>query len=306
MTCYKPLSAFDTGLKTDTGKTRIVIRPCRTLKTTFHGSVLHNPILVPCGKCIGCKLDRAKEWSLRIMLEASLYDDSLNHFVTLTYDDEHNPVTLVKKHVQDFMKRLRSRFSDRKIRFFLCGEYGGSTARPHYHLVLMNCPLDDLEPFYKVHFNGLYTSKLINECWHNKGMVTIGSLTVKSAGYTARYCLKKTGESRDDKVRMLKHGLVPEFTLMSRNPGIGAYAFKKEWFLNQEIFMSGQKFKIPRFYNQMLERMEYDLSGLKDFAREKFLIYIKEFDNYFDELAKRELIKNEQIKILKIRKCDSV
>ena len=126
---------------------------------------------VPCGQCIGCRIDRSRQWANRCMLELQYHDSA--YFVTLTYDDLHVPkayypdpdtgeahqsLTLCKRDFQLWMKRLRKRFSDDKIRFFACGEYGGSTHRPHYHAIVFGLHLDDLVKYKTVQEgDGYYT-----------------------------------------------------------------------------------------------------------------------------------------------------
>jgi hypothetical protein len=65
------------------------------------------PLQLPCGQCVGCKLERSRQWAVRCMHEASLYEN--NCFVTLTLDDDHLPSdgSLDKDIFQRFMKRLR-------------------------------------------------------------------------------------------------------------------------------------------------------------------------------------------------------
>lgn len=88
---------------------------------------------VPCGKCINCRVSRSREWTIRLMNELQYYKTSL--FVTLTYDDEHLPSDngLHISDLQKYFKRLRRDldYSNRKIKYFACGEYGDQFGRPH-------------------------------------------------------------------------------------------------------------------------------------------------------------------------------
>lgn len=97
-------------------------------------------LLVPCGKCLQCRIKKRKEWSMRCLHEMDMYDDSI--FVTLTYDDDYLPPnsSLVKADLQKFFKRLRKRHES-KIRYFACGEYGSRTQRPHYHAIIFGMSL---------------------------------------------------------------------------------------------------------------------------------------------------------------------
>lgn len=115
---------------------------------------------VPCGHCLGCRLDRSKYWAERMLLEYATHRDGIPDksalFVTLTYDDDHVPFVRchdgVMRHNLDprdpqlFIKRLRKFYDtrfDRKLRFYLCGEYGSTTFRPHYHMILFGATIAD-------------------------------------------------------------------------------------------------------------------------------------------------------------------
>lgn len=187
---------------------------------------------VPCGGCVGCRIDRAREWSIRLLHESKLHERSV--FLTLTYDDLHLPKdgSLVKKHPQDFMKRLRRRHArsndGAKLRYYLCGEYGDTTYRPHYHMILFGCDFSDSRAHSKGS-NGdqIYTSKLLDEIWSH-GQCYIGSVTADSCGYVSRYIMKKiTGDRAEEHYRRVDpltgevFDLLPEYNDMSRRPGIG-------------------------------------------------------------------------------------
>ena len=163
-------------------------------------------IQVPCGCCLECRIQHSREWSDRCVLEAKKYKD--NYFVTLTYDDEHLPAknSLCPDDLVNFMKRLRKKFPNHKIRFFACGEYGTGgnnplvPMRPHYHIILFNCPLNDLSYNFQKMENGrlvnhlrpvnkgdLKFSSTIYELWQYKGMISVGSFSYESARYVAQY-----------------------------------------------------------------------------------------------------------------------
>lgn len=95
-----------------------------------------------------CRLNRRRLWTHRLLLEQLKHGDSC--FLTLTYDEKHLPEggSLVPKHAQDFLKRLRSK-TNLKLRYYLVGEYGEDTERPHYHVALFgypNCAYNLLSP----------------------------------------------------------------------------------------------------------------------------------------------------------------
>lgn len=206
---------------------------------------------VPCGKCVGCRMDRAKAWTVRIEHEAQMWER--NRFVTLTYRDDALPADLSLRYrdVQLFMKRLRKRAGpgNGPVRFFLCGEYGGRTGRPHYHAILFNFAPPD-ERFLA---NGTARSEWIEDVWSH-GHAVLGSVTSSSAAYVAGYTLKKAGRAPIvvDHATGEYFEREPEFVQMSRRPGIGARWFERfgaDVFPQDQAVMSGGKVKRPpRYY----------------------------------------------------------
>lgn len=172
----------------------------------------------PCGRCMPCLFNRRRTWAHRIMLEAALRED--NSFVTLTYDDEHLVrETLEPNHVKDWLKRLRSRISPLRVRYYLVGEYGDETGRPHYHAALFGFPTCRFE---KTQYrNGLLRCctqcELVRDTW-GFGNVFLGTLEINSAQYVAGYVTKKMTRFDDPRLKVGQH---PEFARMSLRPGIG-------------------------------------------------------------------------------------
>lgn len=209
-------------------------------------------VTVPCGQCIGCRVDRTQDWTTRIVHEASLHD--LNQFVTLTYSDAHLPPgnTLVKKDFQDFMKRLRKhhhKANGAKLRYFAVGEYGDTSERAHYHAVIFGIDFTDKRAHSKnEHGDQLFTSDLLDSIW-GKGHAFFGKVTVRSANYVAKYCIKKVNGS----MAASHYGTrQPEFAVMSLKPGIGSGWFEKhqaDVFPSDFIVLQGKKRSPPRFYD---------------------------------------------------------
>lgn len=267
-------------------------------------------IYVPCQNCVGCRMDYAKVWANRCCLEA--LDYTHNYFITLTYDSQSIPyssdgvATLFKRDLQLFLKRLRKHFkkyyNHDGIRFFACGEYGSEeyTQRPHYHIILFNCPIPDLTPFYS-NFNGdmVYTSQLIFDLWQRKGFVVIGDCDWRSCAYVGRYVMKK--HKGKDKDWYFNNGLMPEFCTMSRKPGIGYKYYDKH---KRDIYdfdsitiatKDGHKsFKPPRYFDNLfaLESPE-QLELLKE-RRRKVAEYNMELElsntdlSFYDYLGVKE------------------
>lgn len=177
-----------------------------------------------CGQCLPCRINRRRLWTSRLLLEQAKHSDS--SFVTLTYSEKKLPkgATLVPKHTQDWLKKLR-RKTDGGIRFYLVGEYGDASERPHYHVALFGYPAcawypnEDAESIRQRNKCVCIPCSTIRSTWGN-GLTDCGSLTKDSAQYVAGYVTKKM-TSKDD-IRL--SGRHPEFARMSNRPGIGALA----------------------------------------------------------------------------------
>lgn len=249
MPCYKPLSAW--RVSAGAGKSRIYFS-----KDEGNFWDTREGIDLPCGQCIGCRLERSRRWAVRIMHEAQMHEASC--FITLTYSDEHVPRngSLDVRDFQLFMKRLR-RGSSGPLRFFHCGEYGDQTARPHYHACLFGEDFLSDRQLLKANKQGdpLYVSDKLSEAW-GLGHANFGALTFESAAYVARYCLKKiSGAKAADHYGDRK----PEYVTMSRRPGIGATwfaRFGKEVYPSDSTVMRGKEMMPPPFYDKLLEKTD--------------------------------------------------
>lgn len=250
MSCYFPNKAYRSLVKNENGKFPMIFRP--GVKAEID---VENPIMLPCGKCNGCMLDRARDWAIRCVHESELYDD--NSFVTLTYNDANLPPngSLNKRHFSLFMKRLRKRFSDVRIRFFQCGEYGEEFNRPHHHAILFNIDFPDKYLWREKGDNRYYRSEILEELWPY-GNSEIGDVTFDSASYVARYVLKKL--NIDDKEAHYR-GRVPEYITMSRRPGIGhdwISRYLSDVYPSDRVVVRGKLLCLPpRYYDKL-----YDLT----------------------------------------------
>lgn len=261
MACYNPIVGYR-GPVNENGKRPIVFRKPST-GTLFEQEV-------PCGKCVGCRLTYARHWSVRCLHEASTHEE--NCFVTLTYDDDHLPDngSLEVRDLQLFMKKLR-RNRERAgfflpMKYFFAGEYGPNTYRPHYHGLLFGHDFRDKKHSVTRLGNKVYESEELNKLWKN-GYASIGDVNSASAAYVARYCVKKVSEI--DSVETLEEdrrffvdkrdGVIrrKEFTIMSRNPGIGKEwydKFKGDVYPSDEVIMNGKVYKPPRYYDNLLDK----------------------------------------------------
>lgn len=249
---------------------------------------------LPCGQCIGCRLERSRQWAIRCVHEASLYER--NCFITLTFAPEHLPKSgsLDKRDFQLFMKRLRKRYGA-GVRYFHCGEYGEKGGRPHYHACLFNFDFDDRELWSTRGGVKLFTSKALQELWPF-GFSTIGDVTFESAAYVARYVTKKvTGpaaaghyERVDAKGEVTT--VVPEYVTMSRRPGIGRPwldRYISDVYPHDRVVLRGQEMHPPKYYDSLFELanpLEFD--DVKESRKRKMMACAK--DSSYERLRVRE------------------
>ncbi|WNK13474.1 MAG: replication initiator protein [Microvirus sp.] len=264
-------------------------------------------IQLPCNGCIGCRLDRASMWSLRVVHEASLHAE--NCFVTLTYDEAHLPPggSLRYRDCQLFIKRLRRANPGKLIRYYLCGEYGDNLSRPHYHICLFGHSFSDQSLLKKTISNSLiYHSPSLTKLWP-LGLSSVGSLNKQSAGYTARYCMKKiNGDLAESHYRHVdpETGEItqrePEFNHMSLKPGIGAQWYDKfhgDVHLHDHVIHDGRRHSVPHYYNKLASRRStYDVEQLKQDRILKALPHRE--DNTPERLAVKAEVKRARIRTL--------
>lgn len=260
------------------------------------------PIKIPCGQCIGCRLDKSRKWAIRCLHEASMYDDNI--FLTLTYNDANLPEfgDLDLSHIQNFFKKLRKKISPHKIRVFYCGEYGDNTFRPHYHAIIFGyCP-DDLKPLRMSHSGlQLFTSDIIQSCW-DYGFHQIGSVSFESIAYVARYTFKKmTGDKAvtaygvfDPDTGELIYQKHSPFVHMSNRPGLG-YSWLKRYkseviAYDGKVHMNGHFMGLPKYYLEQMQKLDPDF--YKYYKEEYLPSLCKKFDadpnNSFQRLKVRE------------------
>lgn len=227
-------------------------------------------ILIPCGQCTGCRLERSRQWATRCLHESQLHDK--NCYLTLTYNDDNLPAngSLRYRDFQLFLKRLRKAVGP--IRFYMCGEYGELHFRPHFHALVFGYDFPD-----RVYFGEspagfpLYISAALSELW-SFGHCSVGDVTFESAAYVARYVMKKvTGPRAAAHYERLDvetgeiYSLVPEFTRMSLKPGIGLRwirKFRSDVYPRDYVVVRGVKCRPPRYYDNFISaednwRMKY-------------------------------------------------
>lgn len=274
--CFSPIEAYQTA----SGDVLFVERT---------GADYVRTLQLPCGQCVGCRLERARQWAIRCVHEASLHE--ANCFVTLTYRDDDLPPggSLRYRDFQLFMKRLRRARPKCRIRFFVGGEYGELLSRPHFHALLFNCSFPDQVRLT----DRLFRSAELERLWPH-GMSSIGAVTFESASYVARYCLKKiTGKHADayygDKA--------PELGRMSLRPAVGRTWFERFWRdvrSDGKVVSRGRKMRMPRYYDGLLDGADPDASSELRASRE-LLGVSRRFDNTDERLAVREEVTRARL-----------
>ena len=262
---------------------------------------------VPCGQCIGCRLERSRQWAIRCMHEASLHP--INCFITLTYSPEHEDrlrialpdretgeilgrgLNLNKRDFVLFMKRLRKKFGE-GIRFFHCGEYGELLSRPHHHAIIFNHDFADKKVWKQNNGVVLYRSAMLEELWPY-GYSSIGAVTFESAAYVARYVTKKiNGDMADSHY----NGREPEYVTMSRRPGIARGWYEKfkdtDVYAHDYVVMRDMKLRPPKYYDKL-----YDLdnpAGFSVIKAKRELMAKESVDNTPERLEVREAVQRSK------------
>lgn len=258
-----------------------------------------------------------------------------NAFITLTYAEEPEHRGLDKEHFKKFMKRLRKALAPKKIRFFMCGEYGkvyqdndyGSPplphplqdgrealGRPHYHAIIFGHDFGLSHPEkegLEIHSVSkaiyLYKCPSLERIWGH-GFVTVGEVTRESAAYTARYVVKKIngGDAEDYYKRVGRSGelikVEPEYITMSLKPGIGATWFDKytgDVFPRDELIVSGgRRVAVPKYYSNLYKAKEPEEFELVQ-ARRKAAARKKQSESLPERLKAKRVVLEAKVSRLK-------
>lgn len=339
MPCFRPLTAYHNA-----GSGAVYFNELRRNGET-------RQINLPCGQCIGCRLQRANEWATRCMHEAQLHTE--NAFATLTYEKLNTP-SLSHRDWQLFAKRLRKALTSKRhanniaiseslyyrrtrdqleskteptkgnpplqwagerkagekfsptpqFKFYMAGEYGTRTKRPHFHACLFGINFTDRKHHITTAAGKrLYTSETLNEIWGH-GFTTIGDVEYESAAYIARYiCAKITGPNSE---MFYQHvdaetgeitQLTPEYNKMSLAEGIGKKwleQYKTDVYPHGQVFTRGKPNRAPRYYDKIYKNEspeDYaEMKTMREFQAEQYLA-----DNTTDRLRQKEVVKQAQL-----------
>lgn len=186
-----------------------------------------------------CLRAKAFEWATRVLHEMNYHP--LNVFATLTYDDDHLPKdgSISKEEAQRFLKRFRRRLDGRSIKYYMCGEYGENTYRPHYHLIMFNVGFCDFKPHPLV--RGFY----IHDAWPH-GHIFLGSVEAASIRYVSNYVTKKRHRPNlkvEKPFQLQSQGIGKQFALDNSDQIID----------NLDITINGVHVSIPRYYKKLLD-----------------------------------------------------
>lgn len=317
--CTSPLTAYRARIWTEQGKWPVVFNKSE--------GYIDKQLELGCGQCIECRMERARMWAIRCCNESQYFEEEGRRscFTTLTYNDDNLPhvksntiegryyETLHKRDLQLFFKRLRRRGND--FRYFASGEYGGVYGRPHYHVLIFGWHPQDcyLCGSSQSGFD-VYSSDSLDETWSH-GLTFIQDMNFETAFYTAGYALKKLtgkGEYFEKKFGVASaeeyyDGVVPEFVLMSRRPGLGT-----DWFMKyRSDVYPGDKMKInglsvlpPRYYYEKevaLEKKE-NPDRKEDLLGRLSMVRIEQIKR---SNARRKEEMSDEIKILKRQQARS-
>lgn len=261
MPCFSLQLAVPMPGRTRTGKTPYkFIGKASSYHTRYQGTPT-GALLLPCRQCIGCRLEKSRQWATRLLHETEFHKGAI--FLTLTYDENNVPKngSLNKTHLRTFFNDLRSRnsyYGKDKIKYFACGEYGDRTGRPHYHAALygglsVHDPLCDPEEPSRSG-DPQYSHPDLSKVWTH-GRHRFSAHNFETAAYVARYVLKKiSGVSS-----ALHYGeRTPEFQSCSNGLGKGHFqSWLPDIYPSDHVVLPERgAFMPPPYYDRLLEKVD--------------------------------------------------
>lgn len=297
--------------------------------------------IIPCGKCLGCFLEKARDKAVQLSLEKMNPEYKSNEcwFITLTYEDEYLPIHTYEneetgeqysgastelRDLQNWIKKIRDNHPDKNIRYMAAREYGSTTLRPHYHIIIFGLPLDE-ELFVKVgnNTNGdpLWTTPQLDhieskDCWsvrrplgdrsakmYRAGNVIVGEVTFQSISYVAKYTLKKANKDYNSEWWYKAQGLDEEAISQSQDLGKWYYDLHKHEIYNRDLVpvlgKNGKFSRPPRSFDRLYKKEFPELyEEVVQRRKEKMLTNMLQEENqtdmdYLSILHSKELKNNE-------------
>lgn len=290
LTCYHPKLRIEMIGKTEKAEDGHLYHPAIIIPADKESELLekykdfhanYRKQIIPCRNCIGCRLDYSREWANRGYLESKKSED--NYFITLTYDEEHLPIdesittsegktytrseewkgNLRPEHLKKFIHDIRQYFyrknKKQRIKYLACGEYGTENKRPHYHIILFDCPFtpNDMYNPRIIDKEIYYQNRIIEKYW-KRGLSNVTVASWNTIAYVARYVTKKQyGHNAEDE--RAQKGQIAEFIRVSN--GIG----KEYWEQNKEKILKTDSITIkngkgvhttkpPRYFYRLLQK----------------------------------------------------
>lgn len=311
MSCYHPNKIFYTGSLTETGKKEGIILfanddtkiyPVDLAEKKLMHKINNDPRYVttypngrrylinyeeiPCQNCIGCRKEKALEWTNRILMEIKT-NPLNNYFLTITYDAKNEKLSLSKRDIQLFLKRIREKQGE--LRYLVAGEYGERTFRPHYHMIMLNH-----YPGSGKKWDRQQTEMLELEKIWGKGRILGSDVTESNIAYTCQYTTKKAYSIEKN----WPQNIEKPFILMSRRPGLGKdYIEENIDLIKKEnlIFING-KHKLPRYAKKMIERDDIKrFEDLKKKGKEEGQQYEKQDYYLFKTDSKVDINEEKEV-----------
>lgn len=314
MPCYRPLVGYRRARteKWSALEQRVVHQGGGWTARRAESWQEYMPLTVPCGKCIGCRIEYSRQWAVRCAHEAQLHEE--NSFWTLTYADHRLPAdrSVHLRELQLFFKRLRKWCESNRegwinddgkrsyFRYFACGEYGDLTQRPHYHAIVFGVDMQDKQLLkLNKQKQPLYKSEEALNIWSDEdgpiGHVTLGAVSFQSAAYVARYIMKKqTG----DQAEAHYNGRRSEFVTASKKPGLGRKWIERYYgdvYPHDVFHLEGKPHRPPRFYDEVYRGI--DPKGFADLKARR----IREgraSEDHPSRLAVKEQVKEARLRML--------
>jgi len=221
---------------------------------------------VPCGNCIVCREEQARQSAVRITHEAQTHEES--SFLTPTYNDANIPPygSLRYEDLTKFLKRLRKHLGP--IRYYAVGEYGDESLRPHYHICLFGHAFTEGRVIVQEKPHLQWEQEWLTRCW-GLGRVRIGALTFETARYTASYVTKKL-RSKQRYVRIDEE--TGELVAVEQPRAMMSDNLGRQWWdnygrhleNNDYVIINGKKQKPPKAYDRWLgEENEQAIAKIK-------------------------------------------